>query len=95
LDRWNHLKAEGHEILRAIILAAQNRLRPILITTSCTVLGLMPLALSNNTSSNLWSPLALTVIGGLLSSTLLTLFVIPMMVAVIRDLQTFFKPRKN
>ncbi len=91
LDQWNHLKAEGHEALRAIILAAQSRLRPILMTTSCTVLGLTPLALSSSSSSNLWSPLALTVIGGLLSSTFLTLFVIPMMIVVIRDFKMFLR----
>ena len=77
IDMANHLKAKGYNSIRAILVSGTNRLRPILMTTSTTVLGLLPMALDKSESANLWSPLAITVISGLSSSTLLTLFVVP------------------
>lgn len=77
IDRINQLKSRNFKTLSAIAIAGQNRLRPILMTTATTILGLLPMALDKSESSNLWSPLAITVISGLISSTLLTLFVIP------------------
>jgi HAE1 family hydrophobic/amphiphilic exporter-1 len=64
--------------LRELLVAAgQQRMRPIFMTTATTVLGLVPMALDRSESAVLWSPLAVTVIGGLVSSTVLTLFIIP------------------
>ncbi len=60
-----------------IIDAASQRIRPIFMTTITTALGLVPMALDRSDSAVLWSPLALTVIGGLLSATVLTLFIVP------------------
>jgi HAE1 family hydrophobic/amphiphilic exporter-1 len=77
IDRTNQLKREGYKATRAVIISGVNRLRPILMTTSTTVLGLLPMALDQSESANLWSPLAITVISGLASSTVLTLFVVP------------------
>lgn len=77
VDRVNHLKGEGMEERKALIQAGLDRLRPILMTTCSTVFGFMPMALNIGQSSDLWSPLALTVIGGLVSSTILTLFILP------------------
>ena len=67
----------GSPRLDAIIAAAKLRLRPIMITTLTTVLGLMPLALGFGEGGEIQRPLALTIIAGLLSATLLTLVVIP------------------
>jgi HAE1 family hydrophobic/amphiphilic exporter-1 len=61
----------------AVIEAGRLRLRPILMTTSTTVLGLVPLAIGIGTGSEIQAPLARVVIGGLLASTMVTLFLIP------------------
>ncbi|MEE8360299.1 MAG: efflux RND transporter permease subunit [Candidatus Omnitrophota bacterium] len=77
IDRINQLKSRGYKTTRAIVTSCVNRLRPILMTTATTVLGLLPMALDKSESANLWAPLAITVISGLSSSTILTLFVVP------------------
>ena len=77
VDTVNTLRAEGVPRLEALADGARLRLRPILITTTTTVLGLVPLALGIGEGAELQQPLALTVIAGLASSTLLTLGVIP------------------
>jgi len=94
IDRANQLKKEKPgKVYKAIVIAAQQRLRPILMTTSTTVLGLLPLALDRSESANLWSPLAITVISGLLSSTILTLFVVPIVYVIFEEIKTRIKPR--
>lgn len=82
VDTINRQRSEGLERDAAIRKAAAMRLRPILITTATTVLGLFPLALGFGSGAEMQSPLAVTVIGGLLSSTLLTLGVIPVVYRV-------------
>jgi hydrophobic/amphiphilic exporter-1 (mainly G- bacteria), HAE1 family len=77
VDHINQLRARGTSLLLAVILGAQDRLRPILITSATAILGLLPMALERQEGSQLWSPLAWTVIGGLASATLLSLFIIP------------------
>ncbi|MBI4335568.1 MAG: efflux RND transporter permease subunit, partial [Candidatus Omnitrophica bacterium] len=77
IDRVNLLRLKGLNSVKAIVLSGQNRLRPILMTTTTTILGLLPMAIESSENAGLWSPLAITVIGGLTSSTILTLFVIP------------------
>lgn len=77
IDHTNWLRSNGVSKIKAVINAASDRLRPILMTTLSTVLGFAPLAFGWSESSELWRPLAVTVIGGLLSSTILTLFIIP------------------
>jgi len=71
---------------KAVIDASFDRLRPIMMTSLTTILGLIPMALDKSESANLWSPLAITVIGGLSVATFLTLFVIPCVYLVFRDL---------
>jgi HAE1 family hydrophobic/amphiphilic exporter-1 len=77
VDYTNQLRREGLAKLDALQQAGRVRLRPIMMTTATTVLGLTPMALGLGEGSELRSPMALTVIGGLLTSTLLTLLVIP------------------
>ena len=79
--------------VRAAILANRDRLRPILMTTLTTVLGLVPMAIDRTEGANLWSPLALTVIGGILSSTLLTLMVTPAFYIISQDIIFWFRNR--
>ncbi|TYB32071.1 MAG: efflux RND transporter permease subunit [Candidatus Mcinerneyibacterium aminivorans] len=78
VDYINHLiRNENMEVIPAIIKGGNVRLRPIMMTTLTTVLGLVPMAILGGNGSELRSPLAWTVIGGLLSSTALTLVFIP------------------
>jgi HAE1 family hydrophobic/amphiphilic exporter-1 len=77
IDRVNQLREEGVEKIAAIVQAAESRLRPISMTTLCTLLGFMPLALAFGDGNEVRAPMAITVIGGLAISTLLTLIVIP------------------
>ena len=77
IDRVNQLREEGVAKRAAIAQAAESRLRPITMTTLCTLIGFMPLAISLGDGSEVRAPMAITVIGGLAISTLLTLIVIP------------------
>ena len=85
LDFTRHrMLADDLPLERAILEAARVRLRPILMTTLCTLFGLLPLALGLGAGSELQKPLALAVIGGLTLSTPITLFVVPTMLVAIR-----------
>jgi len=91
VDRINHLREEVPDTLTRVLRAGKDRLRPILITTVSTIIGFIPMALSPNESSELWAPLAITMIGGIVSSTFLTLFVIPIVFLCFEDLKAHFK----
>ncbi|MGL4938503.1 efflux RND transporter permease subunit, partial [Shewanella sp.] len=82
VDRINQLRSEGTEKLEAIRVAAKSRLRPIMMTTLTTVLGLLPMALGLGDGAEMRAPMAITVIFGLSISTLLTLIVIPVLYAL-------------
>ncbi|MFL5540576.1 MAG: efflux RND transporter permease subunit, partial [Longimicrobiaceae bacterium] len=85
LDFTHHrMKHEGEPLGEAIRVAARTRLRPILMTTLCTLFGLLPLALGWGAGAELQRPLALAVIGGLALSTPITLFLVPAFVVAIR-----------
>ncbi|HEV8495935.1 MAG TPA: efflux RND transporter permease subunit, partial [Gemmatimonadaceae bacterium] len=85
LDFTRHLmRNEGLALEPALREAARIRLRPILMTTLCTLFGLLPLALGIGAGSDLQRPLALAVIGGLALSTPITLFVVPTLLVAIR-----------
>lgn len=77
LDRVEHNRREGLEVIDALIEASKTRLRPILMTALATILALVPMAVSNSTSGLISKGLAITVIGGLTTSTFLTLIIIP------------------
>ncbi len=77
IDYTNRLRRAGKAKVEALREACLVRLRPILMTTSTTILGLLPMALGLGEGAELRTPMALTVVGGLLTSTLLTLVVIP------------------
>ncbi|MFL5500233.1 MAG: efflux RND transporter permease subunit [Gemmatimonadaceae bacterium] len=84
LDFTRHRMLDGLPLEQAIVEAAQVRLRPILMTTLCTLFGLLPLALGLGAGSELQKPLALAVIGGLTLSTPITLYVVPTLLVAIR-----------
>lgn len=77
VDRINQLMRDGMDRTTAIVQAGQQRIRPILMTSLTTILALLPLTIGLGESASLRSPMALAVIGGLTTSTLLTLVVIP------------------
>lgn len=86
LDYTQQLRRRGMDRTAAILQAGAARLRPILMTTTTTVLGLLPLALGLGEGSEINKPLAITVIGGLSVSTLLTLVVVPVVYTIFEDL---------
>ncbi len=83
VDLINQLRAGGMEKIAAIREAGRARLRPILMTTLTTVLGLLPMALGFGEGAEIRTPMAITVIGGLLVSTVLTLVVIPVVYSLL------------
>jgi HAE1 family hydrophobic/amphiphilic exporter-1 len=93
IDRINFLKKRfyGSDYRTSVIMASADRLRPILMTSLTTILGLVPMALDRSESSNLWAPLAITVIGGLLVAKFLTLLVIPCVYCIFKDLRLIRK----
>jgi hydrophobic/amphiphilic exporter-1 (mainly G- bacteria), HAE1 family len=82
IDAVNQLRAEGRPKLEAIVEGGRLRLRPILITKLTTILGLLPMALGIGEGAEVRAPMAITVIGGVLLTTFLTLLVIPVVYAV-------------
>ncbi|MFA6384267.1 MAG: efflux RND transporter permease subunit, partial [Candidatus Omnitrophota bacterium] len=94
IDRINFLRKEPDftgNVRSVIVEASLDRLRPIMMTSLTTILGLIPMAIDKSESSNLWSPLAITVIGGLTLSTILTLFIIPCVYQVFCDFRLIRK----
>ena len=87
IDYTNRLSKHGFGPFRAIVTAGMARLRPIMMTTCTTLLGLLPMATDTSGQANLWSPLAITVMGGLISSTILTLFIVPSTYVIFQDIK--------
>ena len=77
VDHANTLKEGNKNIFRTLLAASRDRLRPVLMTTATTIFGLFPMAIDKSEGSNLWNPLAITVIGGLAFATPLTLLLVP------------------
>ena len=83
IDYINRLKKSGIEFGEAIIEGASVRVRPILVTAITTILGMLPMALSHTEGAELRSPMAVAVASGLLFSTFLTLFIIPIIYSIV------------
>ncbi|MDX2164368.1 MAG: efflux RND transporter permease subunit [Gammaproteobacteria bacterium] len=96
VDFANQLKAEGKELVEALIEAGKERLRPIIMTTFAMILGMLPLALSSSEGSEFKNGMAWAIIGGLTSSFLLTLFLVPTVYYIVDKVQArFSKPQKK
>ncbi len=95
VDFINLLRERGVALSQAVVQAGKSRLRPVLMTTATTILGLSPLAIGFGEGSELWQPMGIAVIGGLTFSTILTLFVIPVVYTIfgVRSLKK--QRRKN
>jgi hydrophobe/amphiphile efflux-1 (HAE1) family protein len=94
IDFVKQQRAKGVSRTEAILIAGPIRLRPILMTTFAMVFGMMPLALGLGPGAELRAPMARAVIGGIISSTLLTLVVVPVVYTLLDDLVGLFKRRK-
>ena len=93
VDYINLMRDRGHALNEAIALSGQSRLRPVLMTAVTTILGMLPMALSASEGSEMWVPMGIVVIGGLLTSTFVTLIVVPVFYGIFsrhgeRDKQT-------
>jgi HAE1 family hydrophobic/amphiphilic exporter-1 len=82
VDYINLMRDRGHELNEAIALSGESRLRPVLMTAVTTLLGMLPMALSQGEGSELWRPMGIVVIGGLLISTLITMIIVPVVYAL-------------
>jgi HAE1 family hydrophobic/amphiphilic exporter-1 len=95
IDYTNYLrKEEGLDVKEALIKAGSIRLKPILMTSLATIFAMLPLALGLKEGVYLLKPLAIAVIGGLSSSTLLTLIVVPVVYSLAEDFQNFFRKKE-
>lgn len=77
VDYINLMRDRGFALTEAIIESGRSRLRPVLMTSVTTILGMLPLALSKGDGSEIWSPMGISVIGGLIFSTFITLVLVP------------------
>jgi multidrug efflux pump subunit AcrB len=73
----HHLLSEGRDVADAVITSCTVRLRPILMTTLATIIGLLPMALKMGEGSESYAPLAMALVGGLSFSLMMTVFVVP------------------
>ncbi|MBN1767223.1 MAG: efflux RND transporter permease subunit [Prolixibacteraceae bacterium] len=83
VDYINLMRDRGVELNKAIIESGKSRLRPVLMTAFTTMLGMLPMALSTGEGSEIWSPMGISVIGGLLFSTIVTMILVPVVYALI------------
>ena len=95
VDRINQLREAGMSKKEAIVLAGSQRIRPILMTSLTTILALLPLTVGIGESASLRAPMAMAVIGGLVSSTLLTLVVIPCVYWVFDTFSSYIRGNKE
>lgn len=85
VDYTNLLRKRGYSLYEAIQEAGRSRMRPVLMTTLTTILGMLPMATSAGMGREAYSPLGITMIGGLLVSTLITLLLVPTIYAIFHD----------
>ncbi len=95
VDFTNQLKREGVHFKEALILAGKERLRPILMTTLALAIGMLPIALAKGTASEWKNGLAWVIIGGLLSSLVLTVFLVPLVYYVVDSIKERYAKRKE
>jgi HAE1 family hydrophobic/amphiphilic exporter-1 len=97
IDAIKRRREDGEELVSAALEAGRTRMRPILMTALTTILGMMPLSVGVGDGAETWAPMARAVVGGMIVSTFLTLFVIPLLYVTLagyRDRRRAKKPRE-
>ena len=85
VDYINLLRARGLKLRESLLEAGERRLRPVLMTTLTTFFGMLPMAISQDQGAELWRPLAISVMGGLLVSTIVTLVIVPVIYSLFEE----------
>ena len=83
IDYINLMRERGYKLNEAIALSCRSRLRPVLMTSFTTMLGMLPMALSTSEGSETWQPMGVSVIGGMVFSTLITMLIVPAVYAAV------------
>ena len=94
VDYMNLLVERGSDVADAVIAGGKSRLRPVLMTSLTTILGMVPMAMGLGEGSEIWQPMGISVVGGLLVSTLLTLFIVPSLYAILEGRKERMAERK-
>lgn len=95
VDYTNVLRERGMSRFDALLKAGPTRLRPILMTTFAMIFGMVPVALALGEGAEFRAPMGQAVIGGLITSTLLTLFIVPVVYSILDDVSNFFSKNKK
>lgn len=91
----NQLREQGKSTFDALLEAGPIRLRPILMTTVAMIAGMVPVALARGDGAETRVPMAIAIIGGLITSTILTLGIVPVVYSVLDSIRSFFMGSKN
>lgn len=83
IDYINLMRERGIELYEAVALSCRSRLRPVLMTSFTTMLGMLPMALSTSEGSETWQPMGVSVIGGMVFSTIITMLIVPAVYAAV------------
>ena len=94
VDFTNKLKEDGYDVKEALVEAGKERLRPILMTTLAMIFGMLPIAIASGAASEIKNGMAWVIIGGLTSSMILTLFVVPSVYLIVENLLTKLRKQK-
>jgi HAE1 family hydrophobic/amphiphilic exporter-1 len=95
VDFTNQLKAQGMHFKEALMVAGKGRMRPILMTTLSMIIGMLPIAMASGTASEWKNGLAWVIIGGLFSSLILTVYLVPMVYYLVDRLKEKITNRKT
>lgn len=95
VDFANHQMAEGKEVVDALLEAGKERLRPIMMTTLAMVFGMLPIALASGDGAEVKNGMAWVIIGGLMSSMVLTVFLVPGVFYMFHNIKMFFKGKRK
>jgi hydrophobic/amphiphilic exporter-1 (mainly G- bacteria), HAE1 family len=82
VDFINLTRDQGHELNEALEIAGRSRLRPVLMTSLTAILGMLPMAIGIGAGSRIWAPMGITIIGGMVFSTIVTLILVPVLYAI-------------
>jgi len=87
IDYIHLLRERGYSVITAVVAAGRSRLRPVLMTTLTTILGMLPMAIGTGQGSEMWQPMGISIIGGLLVSTVMTLVVVPSVYCIFQGIK--------